>query len=90
MTAEITKWGNLINAPQQAISGKKAKTVQIRARFNVMSKKMHDLDDNILQFDTTPLGAEMIAEYQAGRVVRDLGYGAKKAAAPAPALAGVK
>lgn len=84
LTNEITKWGNLITAPEQAIAGKKAKTGQIRARFNVMSGKMHDLDDNILQFDTTPLGAQMIADYKAARIVRDLGHGPKKPKPPTP------
>jgi len=72
----------VITAPQQAIAERKARTQQLRQRFNVVESQFQVLDRLIEFFRATPQGRDMIAAWQASRVIRDLGH---RPSSPSPA-----
>ena len=65
----------MITAPQQAIAERKARTAQLRQRFNAVESQFQVLDRLIELFRATPEGRDMTAAWQASRVTRDLGHG---------------
>ncbi len=66
-------YDTVITAPQQAIAERKTRTLQLRERFNAVESQF--LDRLIELFRATPRGRDMIAAWQASRVIRDLGHG---------------
>lgn len=77
---EMAAFNVVVTAPQQAISGRKSLTDQLRARFNAVEALFMQLDRLILRFNGTPEGRALIAAYQASRIVRD--YGIRHEAQP--------
>lgn len=75
LSKEIDDIKAFINAPQASIADRKALTLQLRARFNVVEEKFASLDDLILNFKGTAAGRALVGAYQAARIVRDLGTG---------------
>ena len=73
---ETADYDTVITAPQQAIAERKARTGQLRQRFNAVESQFQVLDRLIELFRATPEGRDMIAAWQASRVIRDLGHGA--------------
>jgi hypothetical protein len=78
---ETNDYETIITAPQQAIAERKARTQQLRDRFNAVEGQFEILDRFIQLFRATPEGRDMIYAWQAARVIRDLGHG--PSAAPA-------
>ncbi len=72
---ETDDYDTVITAPQQAIAERKARTRQLRERFNAVESQFQVLDRLIELFRATPEGRDMIAAWQASRVIRDLGHG---------------
>ena len=72
---ETDDYDAAITAPQQAIAERKARTRQLRERFNAVESQFQVLDRLIELFRATPTGRDMIAAWQASRVIRDLGHG---------------
>ena len=88
LAREVDAYAELIAAPQSSIAERKGLTGQMRAKFNAVEAKFVSLDNLVLQFGRTPEGQELIAAYQAARIVRDLGgSGAAKAKPQASAAA---
>jgi len=87
LSDEMVSFNVVVTAPQQAISGRKSLTDQLRARFNAVEALFVQLDRLVLRFNETPEGAALIAAYQAARVVRNYGirHEAQPPAPPAPA-----
>jgi hypothetical protein len=74
---EVEEFASIVTAPQASISQRAALTKQLRDRFNEVEAKFEALDNLILGFNGTPAGRNLIAAYQASRIVRDLGAGHK-------------
>jgi len=72
---ETDDYDAVTTAPQQAIVERKARTQQLRQRFNALESQFQVLDRLIELFLATPTGRDMIAAWQASRVIRDLGHG---------------
>jgi len=88
---EMATFNTLVTAPQQAISGRKSLTDQLRARFNAAEALFVQLDRLILRFNGTPEGAALIAAYQAARIVRNYGiHHEAQTPVPVPAPAAAK
>jgi len=69
-------------APQQAIAERKARTQQLRQRFNALESQFQVLDPVIELFCPTREGRDKIAAWQASPVIRDLAHGPSS---PSPA-----
>ena len=65
----------VIASPQQKIAARKALTAQYRDRFNAVEAFLDTLDALILQHRTNAAGRTFVAQYQASRIIRDLGSG---------------
>ena len=85
LTGEIDDYAVVITAPQQSIAERKARTAQLRSRFNAVEARFVALDWLIIQFGATPAGRDLTAAYQASRVIRDLGHGHATPPTPSPA-----
>ena len=72
---ETDDYDAVITAPQQAIAERKARTRQLRDRFNAVESQFQTLDRMVQLFRATPAGQDLIAAWQASRVTRDLGRG---------------
>ena len=72
---ETDDYDAVITAPQQAIAERTARTQQLRQRFNAVESQFQVFDRPIELFRATPEGRDMIAAWQASRVIRDLGHG---------------
>lgn len=81
---ETDDYEAVISAPQQAIAERKARTRQLRQRFNAVEDQFEVLDRLIELFRGTPAGRDMIAAWQAARVIRDLGHGPSSPEAEEP------
>ena len=84
---EVAEYAEIIAAPQSSIAERKGMTGQMKDKFKEVEAKFVSLDNLILQFGRTPEGREMIAAYQAARIVRDLGGSPSTAKAKAEAKA---
>lgn len=84
LTDEIDDYAAVITAPQQSIAVRKALTAQLRDRYNAVEAHFEALDGLIPQFNTTEAGRQLIAAYQASRVIRDLGTGPAPTPTPPP------
>ena len=86
--AEIDDYENVLSAPQQSIAQRKALTAELSDRFSEVTGQFELLDKLILHFsrrDTT--GRDLVAAYQASRVVRDLGSRRSTTDTPEPEVA---
>jgi hypothetical protein len=68
LEAEYADYDEIINAPGVALTIRKALTKGFRSAFNLVEKKFKQLDALILQFDITPAGAQMVAEWKDARL----------------------
>ncbi len=60
---------------------------RVSAKFDAVEAEFASMDNLILQFGQSPEGRDLIAAYQAARVVRDLGGGTSKNKKPAATTA---
>lgn len=75
LTKEADDFAAVISNPQQAIAERKARTRQLRDRFNEVESQFQTLDRLIELFHTTPEGRNLIAAWHTSRIIRDLGPG---------------
>jgi hypothetical protein len=80
---EHADYDRLATAPAQGISTRKAMTSQLRAEFANLSAAFETLDNLILRFSGTAEGRDLIATYEAARIIRDTGSRSRDEAPPA-------
>ncbi len=72
--AEIDDYASVVSAPQQSIAQRKALTTELSNQFSDVTRQFELLDKLILQFGRrSGTGRDLVAAYQASRVIRDLG-----------------
>ena len=75
LSAAITSFSNLLNAPRSTIANRAALIRDLETRVAGLMNMVAALDDLVVQFDTTPAGRNFIAAWKQARMIVDGGHG---------------
>lgn len=82
VTKERTDYDGIVNAPGVTIAVRKALTTGFRPAFKLTEKKYAEVDKLLRQFGKTVAGRNMVAAWNAARVIKDAGHAGGGTAAP--------
>lgn len=74
LTKERTDYDGIVNAPGVAIAIRKALTQGFRPAYKATEKKFRDVEKLLRQFRTTAAGRDMVAAWNAARIIKDAGH----------------
>ena len=84
LTAAIAVYDDLRNKPRGQIVNRTTHLRDLATRVGGLMEATHDLDDLVLQMDTTEAGRLFIAAWKQARIILDAGHGPTTPPAPAP------
>lgn len=75
LTTAINSFETLRNTPREAIADRSAMRRELKTVVAGLMQDIADLDDLVLQFDTTEAGRHFIAAWKQARIIVDAGHG---------------
>ncbi|MES2709856.1 MAG: hypothetical protein V4726_24885 [Verrucomicrobiota bacterium] len=75
LTAAITAYTALMSAPRGQIVNRSALGKEIETETAALLSLLHDMDDLVIQFDTTPAGHLFMEAWKRSRIIVDSGGG---------------
>jgi hypothetical protein len=71
----LNAFAGLDSAPRTGIVSRSALKKELEAKVAELMEQLEDLDDLVIQFDTTPAGLAFIAAWRKARIIVDGGHG---------------
>jgi hypothetical protein len=71
----LNAFAGLDSAPRTGIVSRSALKKELEAKVADLMEQLEDLDDLVIQFDTTPAGLAFIAAWRKARIIVDGGHG---------------
>lgn len=81
-----TPSATVMNAPRGQIVNRSALLKEVETDTAALVEFVNDMDDLVLQFDTTPTGHRFMEAWKRARIIVDVGggYGVEKTVVPSP------
>jgi hypothetical protein len=75
LTGAINAYAAVMSAPRGQIVVRSTKIRDVETRTAALIERLPDLDDLVLQYDTTEVGRAFIAAWKSARIIVDAGHG---------------
>jgi hypothetical protein len=87
LTAAIAAYTKVMNAPRGQIVSRSALIKEVETDTAALVEFVNDMDDLVLQFDTSPTGHRFTEAWKCARIIVDVGgsHGGEEKPAPTPA-----
>lgn len=85
LTTAVTNFSKVMNSPRGQIANRSALLREVETDAAALVAKVHDMDDLVVQFDTSEPGKRFIEAWRRARMIVDSGHGAGNGDATPPA-----